>query len=98
MALEGKYMAHGTVMGSDMDCEATFHVEGNALTGTMLTMGCLVDILDGVADGDNFKCACKVPTPMGEMKIKLEGSVTADDIQFTLRNPMGKSVFTGKRV
>lgn len=98
MALEGKYMAQGTVMGSDMDCEATLHVEGNVLTGTMLTMGCLVDILDGEADGDNFKCACKVPTPMGEMKIKLAGTVTGDDIQFTLRNPMGKSTFTGKRI
>lgn len=98
MALEGKYMASGSVMGSDMDCEATLHVEGNVLTGTMLTMGNLVEILDGVADGDSFKCACKVPTPMGEMKIKLEGSVSGDDIEFTLRNPMGKSKFVGKRI
>lgn len=98
MALAGKYYATGVVMGSEMDCEATFIVNGNVLTGTMLTMGNLVEILDGEVDGDNFKCACKVPTPMGQMRIKLNGTVTGDVIEFTLKNPMGKSAFTGKRV
>lgn len=98
MALAGHYLATGEVMGSEMDCDATFIVEGNVLTGTILTMGNKVEILDGVAEGDHFKCACKVPTPMGKMKIKLEGDVKGDDLEFTLRNPMGKATFVGKRV
>lgn len=98
MGVAGKYSATGVVMGSDMDCNANFIVEGNVLTGTILTMGNLVEILDGEVDGDTFKCACKVPTPMGQMRIKLNGTVTGDEIEFTLKNPMGKSVFTGTRV
>lgn len=98
MALAGRYLAKGEVMGTDMDCDCNFTVEGNVLTGTMVTMGNKVDILDGEADGDHFKCKCKVPSPMGKMKIKIEGDVNGDDIEFILRNPMGKAKFVGKRV
>ena len=94
----GKYLASGVIMGSDMETEIEYIVEGNTLTGTMVVMGTKIEVLEGTVDGDTFKHQCKVPTPMGQMKIKIDGKVEGDDISFIIKNPMGKSPFTGKRI
>ncbi len=94
----GKYVAEGEIMGSEMESEIEYIVDGSTLTGSMVVLGSKIDVVDGVVDGDHFKHICHVDTPMGKMKVKIDGNVNGDDITFTLKAPLGKSAFTGHRV
>jgi len=96
--VEGKYVANGFVMGTEMESHIDYHVEGNVLTGTMSVLDNVIEVLEGTVEGDNFKHLCQVPTPVGEMRVKIEGTVSGDEITFTIKNPMGKSVFKGNRI
>ena len=94
----GNYTASGVIMGSDMETDIHYEVDGNVLTGTMVVLGEKIEVLEGTVEGDEFHHQCKVPTPMGKMKIKIDGKVDGDNISFILKNPMGKAEFVGKRV
>jgi len=96
--VEGKYVANGIIMGTEMESHIDYHVDGNSLTGTMSVQDNVIEVLNGTVDGDNFKHMCQVPSPIGEMRVKIEGSVNGDEINFIIKNPMGKSAFKGKRI
>ena len=98
MALAGKYLVKGSVMGVPLDCDVDFHVEGTELTGTFFVQGEYHDVLNGVANGDSFTCSTKLPTPMGKQRVKMEGEVVDDELTMRIRSVLGVITFKGDRV
>ena len=84
-----KYLVHGKVMGEEGDSEVDLIVNGDVVTGTVTVMGERVAIEDGIADGNTFKCKSQIPTPMGQMRIKMTGEIENDILTLTIKNPMG---------
>ena len=84
-------------MGKEMQCQLDFQVDGNVLSGTMEVSGGKIEILDGTVDGDAFKYRSELTTPIGAIKVTIEGTVNGDDISFVLKNAFAKTEFNGHR-
>lgn len=61
-------------------------------------MGATAEIGDGVLDGNHFYHTMKMKTPMGNMKIKVDGKLEGDMISGTLKAMMITMPFKGKRM
>ena len=96
-SLEGRYDIMVNVAGKDNPGYFCYHTEGSALTGTATAMGSTAEITDGSVDGNHFQHAMKMKTPMGMMKIKVDGTFDGDEIRGTLKAMMITMTFSGKR-
>ena len=94
----GNYKAQGNIMGSVMETDITYEVNGDVLTGTKLVWKEIVAVEEGIVEGNHFKYICHVTTLMGKLKVKVEGDVIGDEITFTLKSAIGNSKFKGTRV
>jgi len=97
-SLEGTYKATiKTPMGTQ-DVVFNYHVEGNSLIGTVTFAGNTVEIENGKATPDGFTHQYRFKTPMGKIKVRVEGKVDGDKLLGNLKTPMGNVPFEGTRV
>ena len=101
--LSGKYETHGSVVGTPMDVTLNLNVNGTELTGdfTVLDEDGNTDtseLMAGKVDGDTFSFQVYIGSPVGKIRVKADGSVTGDTIDFKIKAPIGRAKFSGKYI
>lgn len=98
MAIDGTYKVSGAAKGVSLEGTIEAHTDGDKLTGTAHLMDADLPLQDGKVDGDNFTCTVEAPTPMGNLKFKVAGTVKGDTVEGTLKHLLVKANFSGTRI
>lgn len=96
--IDGTYDVTVMVSGKPNKGSFDYFTEGNVLKGTATAMGNTGDVVEGAVDGDHFYHSMKMKTPMGKMKIKVDGHFDGDTITGTMKAMMITMPFTGKKI
>ena len=96
--ITGTYHVVGKMMGRDFDSHIRYVEDNGVLTGSVTFMDQEIAVIEGAVNGNSFKHKCIVDSPMGDMKIRIEGTVDGDDMTMQFRTPIFKTTLTGKRV
>ncbi|MCL6446065.1 MAG: SDR family oxidoreductase [Alicyclobacillus sp.] len=97
-SLEGTYKATiATPMGAQ-EVVFSFHVKDNVLTGTVSALGDSIEIENGRPTVDGFAFQYRMKTPMGNVKVHVNGKLDGDKILCNLKTPVGTIPFEGVRV
>lgn len=96
--MDGKYEVAVEFGGKKQDGSFVYVTDGDRLTGTATAMGSTSEVMDGRIDGNHFSHAMRMRTPMGAMKIKVDGKLDGDTITGTFKVMMMTMSFVGKRV
>lgn len=97
-SLEGTYKATVKTPMGTQEVVFAYHVEGAVLTGTVTFAGNTAEIENGKATEGGFAHQYRMKTPMGKVKVQVEGKVDGDKILGHLKTPMGSLPFEGTRV
>lgn len=73
------------------------HADGDDLTGHVKVMTVDAPILDGKLNGAAFSGVVEAKTPVGQVKAKLTGTVSGDDISGVIKVGIMRTKFTGTR-
>ena len=98
MAVDGSYHISGEAMGTKLDGTIAMQTKGDVLTGTATIGSVKIPIENGKAKGDSFTCTINAPTPMGNMRFKVQGTVSGDQISGTLKALLVNAKFQGSRI
>lgn len=98
MAIDGTYKVAGEAKGVSIEGTIDVKTDGNTLTGTAHLHNAEMPLEDGKVNGNDFTCNVVAPTPMGNMKFKVEGTVDGDKVTGTLKALLVKASFTGERI
>lgn len=98
MSIEGTYDITVKTLKGKQDGRLLFKIEDGVLTGTSESGGETVELLDGIADGNNFQFKVKQKTPIGRLSISFKGTVEGDKISGKAKTPFGPAPFEGTRV
>jgi len=96
-SLEGTYKATVRSPMGTQEVVFAYLVEGTTLTGTVTLAGNTAEIENGRATQDGFAHQYRMKTPMGKVKVQVEGKVEGDKIVGNLKTPMGSIPFEGTR-
>ena len=88
-------MVFNTPMGS-LDASATMKVDGDKLSGTMISQAGEVQF-SGTVQGAAFTINFDVQTPNGTFSITMNGEQTGDELKGTFDFGQGQGDWTGKR-
>ena len=97
MAIEGFYKVVVASPMGKQEGSFNYKSEGYFLTGTATASGETVNIQDGKISGNDFEHTMKMKTPMGRMKVKVEGTLDGDKISGTFKLPIASMAFEGTR-
>lgn len=97
MAIDGTYNVITKAMTGKAEGVLELKTDGDKLTGVVHVMGMDVEIQDGKADGDSFSGFIEGQSPMGKMKMTVNGKVDGDKISGKLKARIGGAVFDGER-
>lgn len=97
-SLEGTYKASMKTPMGVQEVVFVYHVNGDALTGTITAAGNTIEIENGRAIGDGFAYQYKMKGPIGKITVKVVGKLEGDKISGTIKTPLGSLAFEGNRV
>ena len=98
MAIDGTYKVAGSAKGVDIEGTIDVQTDGDTLTGTAHLIDMDVPLEDGKVNGDDFTCTVTAPTPLGQLKFKVNGTVKGDTVEGTLKHLLVKAPFSGTRI
>ena len=98
MAVDGTYRIAGEGMGVQLDGTLDLQTNGSTLTGTAHLLGLDIPVQNGKVSGNTLTATIEAPTPMGNMKFKVNATVDGEKISGTLKALMVSADFYGKRL
>jgi hypothetical protein len=98
MALDGTYDIMVKSIKGTQEGKLVLKTDGGTLTGTSESGGETVELLEGVANGNEFQFKVKQKTPIGRLSITFKGTVDGDKISGKAKTPFGPAPFEGTRV
>ena len=98
MAVDGTYRIAGEGMGVQLDGTLNLQTSGSTLTGTAHLLGRDIPVQNGKVSGNALTATIEAPTPMGNMKFKVNATVDGEKISGTLKALMVSADFYGKRL
>lgn len=98
MALDGTYDIVVTAFTGSVNGRLVFNTNGGTLTGTSEASGETVELLEGVANGNEFKFKVKQKTPLGRITVTFSGTVDGDTITGNAKTPLFSEPLEGHRV
>lgn len=98
MAVDGSYRISGDAMGTKLEGVLTLETAGTQLSGSVKIGKQTIELLDPKVKGDTFSCSVMAPTPVGEMKLGLKGTVVGDRISGTVKALLVNAPFEGTRI
>lgn len=98
MAIDGTYKVTGEAKGVAVEGTIEVKTDGDTLTGTAHLRDIEMPLEDGKVNGNDFTCNVVAPTPMGNMKFKVQGTVDGDKVSGTLKALLVKASFSGERI
>lgn len=97
-SLDGTYKATVQTPMGTQEVAFVYQVEGAVLTGTVTFAGNTAEIEQGKATEGGFAHQFRMKTPMGNVKVQVEGNLDGDRIVGHVKTPMGSVPFEGTRV
>ena len=76
----------------------TITEEGGNYKGTMSRDDGSAEVEDLTVDGDTVSYKVDVPSPMGQLKVTMNGNIDGDKISGNVETPIGPIPFSGERV
>ena len=76
----------------------TITEEGGTYRGTMSRDDGSTEVEDLTVDGTTVSYKVDVPSPMGQLKVTMNGNVEGDKISGNVETPIGPIPFSGERV
>ena len=98
MTIDGFYKVVVNSPMGKQEGSFTYKAEGEILTGTATASGETVEVQDGIVKDNSFKHTMKMKTPMGRMKVKVEGTLDGNKISGTFKLPIASMSFEGTKV
>ncbi len=98
MAVDGSYRISGDAMGTKLEGVLTLVTKGTQLSGSVKIGKQNIELLDPKVKGDTFSCSVVAPTPLGDMKLGLKGTVAGDRVSGTVKTLLVSAPFTGTRI
>ena len=98
MAIDGTYAVSTEFKGRKIEGTAELKTDGSKLTGTLCGLGMTAEIQDGKVDGENVSGVVEGPTPLGNKRFKVTGTVVGDRISGTLKSGLLIVSFAGTRM
>lgn len=98
MAVTGSYRVSAEMMGNKAEGTMTLRARGSQLEGTVRGLGMDADLQDGAVSGDTFTGIVEGPTPLGQMRFKVKGTVSGDKVEGTLKAGLMTVKFAGTRI
>ena len=97
-AIDGTYRIAGEGMGMSLEGTLDMQTSGSSLTGTANILGRDIAIQNGKVNGNTITATIEAPTPMGNMKFKVNAKVEGEKISGTLKALLVSADFYGKRI
>ena len=98
MAVEGTYKVSVSYLGNSAEGILNLSGDGGDLQGKVDALGMSASLMDGVAKGSSFAGAIEGPTPLGNKRFKVTGTVVGDRISGTLKSGLLVVSFSGTRL
>lgn len=97
MAISGTYITVANSPIGKQEGIMVLEADGDTLKGSITAMGASVDFQNGHVSGDAFEFDIEAKTPMGMVRITVNGKVTGDKISGSFITTYGEMPFEGTR-
>jgi len=98
MSFDGTYKFSAKSIAGTQEGTMIIKVVGDVLTGKFTAMGTDADILDGKLNGNDFSGRTEANSPMGKMKLTINGTFEGARVSGKMKAPFGSISFSGEKV